>query len=85
MGTWGWSLCSPFWGPTPHCDLFSTLAAVSFFLTTWDGDISAIQELPHELHPPWGCSLFDWTNGDRGLGTTIPITLSYIQVLYPQS
>lgn len=45
----------------------------------------------HQCHlrtatrPPWGCRLFDWTEGDRGLGTTIPITLSYIQVLYPQS
>lgn len=37
-----WSLCSPFWGPTPHCGTFSTLAAVSFFLTIWDHDISAI-------------------------------------------
>lgn len=51
-GDLGWSLCSPFWGSTPHCDPFSTLAAVSFFLTTWDRDISAIQDLPHELHPP---------------------------------
>lgn len=56
-----------------------------FFLTTWDRDISAIQDLPHELHPPRDVACLIGQTETEAWELPFQITLSYIQVLYPQS
>lgn len=50
MGTWGGAYTVPFGDQHLTATLFHSGRCL--FLTTWDRGISAIQDLPHELHSP---------------------------------